>query len=136
MCPDKQLPIGLAKPNGNDDASDDTMCHGYCEGTRAPGRFVSQGRPQCVLLSLLATSRLAGGCVIWAGTMVIGVLRMLIAFPRLPSCYRAADFLAFWILDRPPFCLLGNYCGHSPHAGCPMALAISCGLRLTVHFPI
>lgn len=57
----------LFKPNGNDDASDDTMCHGYCEGTRGSGRFVSQGRPQCVLFPLLATSRLAGGCVICAG---------------------------------------------------------------------
>jgi hypothetical protein len=55
--------------------------------------------------SPLATSRLADGCVIWAGEMVIGVLRIPFGrFPTSHSCYRAAGSWLFGSLDVPtPF---------------------------------
>lgn len=46
--------IIFLRPDGNGDAADDTMCHGYCE------RFVSPKlTTENVLISLLAASRLA-----------------------------------------------------------------------------
>lgn len=65
----------------------------------------------------LATSRLAGGCVIWTGQMVIGDLRIPFAFPT--SIIRAIvpQSLGFGVLEQRPF----------------LRPAITCGLRLTDH---
>lgn len=119
--PSDRVTIVFSTETGHNDYNYNClMCHGYCQrGKRGRTRDesspkVDHGVYSTHCCSPLATSRLADGCVIWAGEMLIRVLRIPFGpFSISQSCYRAVGSWLFGFLGVPALLELGSaplYC--------------------------